>query len=236
MKNPIKKSLIIIVSATIAALIGIGGCIFMQPQKNNTPQKVTEPEKQVKVGKGDQKILIAYFSVPETDNPNKMTKEEENSAIVVDGKVLGNTQYVAMLINEKIGGDIYRIEPKTPYTTNHKALVAQATEEQKSNARPEIANKISNFGDYDVIYIGYPIWWGDMPQILYTFLEMYDFSGKTVILFSTHGGSRLAGTVNTVKNKLGGATVIKNAFSLSRDNMEQAPKRVDAWLKEIGAD
>lgn len=138
-----------------------------------------------------------------------------------------------MLISEYTGADIYRIEPKTPYTTNHSDLVDLAKEEQNKNVRPEIKNKISNFETFDIIYVGYPIWWSDMPQILYTFFELYDFSGKTVIPFSTHGGSGLAGTVSTIKNKLSGAKVESNAFTISRNDMVQAPTEVEAWLKEI---
>lgn len=156
------------------------------------------------------KVLVVYFSVPETNDPNKkMTAEEENSAIVVDGKVLGNTQYVAQLISEYTGADIYRIEPRTPYPTNHEELVALAKDEQNKNVRPEIKSRIVDFDDYDIVYVGYPIWWSDMPQILYTFFELYDFNGKTVIPFSTHGGSGLAGTVTKIKEKLSGATVKK---------------------------
>lgn len=138
-----------------------------------------------------------------------------------------------MLISEYTGADIYRIEPKTPYTTNHSDLVDLAKEEQNKNVRPEIKNKISNFETFDIIYVGYTIWWSDMPQILYTFFELYDFSGKTVIPFSTHGGSGLAGTVSTIKNKLSGAKVESNAFTISRNDMVQAPTEVEAWLKEI---
>lgn len=72
-----------------------------------------------------------------------------------------------------------------------------------------------------------------MPQILYTFFELYDFNGKTVIPFSTHGGSGLAGTINTIKDKLTGATVENNAFTMSRNNMESAPEEIKSWLKEI---
>ncbi len=138
-----------------------------------------------------------------------------------------------MLISEYTGADIYRIEPKTPYTTNHSDLVDLAKEEQNKNVRPEIKNKISNFETFDIIYVGYPIWWSDMPQILYTFFELYDFSGKTVIPFSTHGGSGLAGTVSTIKNKLSGAKVESNAFTISRNDMVQAPTEIKSWLKEI---
>lgn len=203
-------------------------------EKTRNEETITEDNPST-TGSHNKKSLIVYFSVPETDDPNKeMTTEEENSAIVVEGEVLGNTQYAAMLIAENTGGDLYRIEPETPYTTNHEELVALAREEQNEDARPKIKTTIGNFDDYDVIYVGYPIWWSDMPQIMYTFFELYDFSGKTVIPFSTHGGSGLAGTVTTIQNKLRSAIVETNAFTMSRDDMEQTPGEIQAWLDSIG--
>lgn len=237
-----KKVIIGIIAAVVVAIICIGGYYLLSNKSTmNSPTETKQPEEEIKVGddnsttnKDGKKSLVVYFSVPETDDPNKkMTTEEENSAIVVDGKVLGNTEYAAKLIKDNTGADIYRIEPKNPYTTNHSDLVSLAKEEQEKDVRPEIKNKISNFDDYDIIYVGYPIWWSDMPQILYTFFELYDFAGKTVIPFSTHGGSGLAGTVSTIKNKLTGANVIQNAFTISRNNMEQAPTEIESWLKEI---
>lgn len=236
------KKQIISITLAIVIVLGIGGYfLFKNKTETSAPNKTKEPEVEIEVGNGEtktnkngEKSLVVYFSVPENSDPDKkMTTEEENSAILVDGKVLGNTQYAAMLIAENAGADLYRIEPKTPYTTNHSDLVDQAKKEQNEDARPEIKNKIANFSDYDVIYVGYPIWWSDMPQILYTFFELYDFDGKTVIPFSTHGGSGLAGTVNAIKNKLPGAKVESEAFTLSRNDMEHAPEEIESWLKKI---
>lgn len=173
--------------------------------------------------------LVAYFSLPETRGDAK-----EDSTITVNGEDLGNTQYVANLIVEHTGADLFRIEPVKQYnTSDHQALIDDAKEEQNNDARPEIKNKINNFDGYDTIFIGYPIWWSDLPQILYTFLESYDFTGKNVYLFSTNGGSGLASTVSTITNKLDGAKVNQNAFKLYRENMEDAPEEVESWLKEI---
>ena len=86
-----------------------------------------------------KKTLIVYFSMPETNNPDNMTREEDNSVVVIDGKVLGNTQYVAQLIQEMTGGDIFRILPQKPYPTDHRSLVDLAKEEQEQDARPAIA-------------------------------------------------------------------------------------------------
>lgn len=232
MKN--KKNIVMI--SILVILIVIGICIFLFSNKNLSSSNKTSNNTGTAVKNkitGNSKILVTYFSLPETNNPNNMSDEEENSAIVVDGEVLGNVQYMAKLISDKTGGDIYRIEPVNAYTTNHQKLVSQARQEQNDNARPEIKDKISNFDDYDTIFIGYPIWWGDMPQILYTFLESYDFSGKNIYIFSSHGGSGLAGTEDTISDKLKNATVNTNALSISRDNMNSAPNEVDAWLKDL---
>ena len=175
------------------------------------------------------KNLIVYFSLPENNGEAK-----ENSTIKVDGSDIGNTEYVANLINEKIGADVFRIIPVKNYDiNNHENLVNDARKEQRENARPEIKDSITNFDDYDNIYLGYPIWWSDLPMILYTFIENNNFSGKNVYVFSTHGGSGLAGTMNTLKNKLVGANINSNALSIYRDNMETAPAEVEKWLNTI---
>lgn len=179
------------------------------------------------------KILVVYFSMPETTNPDDMTTEEENSAVVIDGKVLGNTQYVAQLIQENTGADIFRIEPKTPYPTAHAALVDMAEEEQGNNARPELAANAENIAQYDVIFIGYPTWWSDMPMILYSFLESHDLSGKTIIPFNTHGGSGFSNTIDTIAQLQPGATVEQNGFTVSRDDVADCADDVIAWLQSL---
>lgn len=195
-------------------------------------EKVTET-KNVKSNSGS-KTLVVYFSMPETTNPENMNEDEENSAIVVNGEVLGNTQYAAYLIQEHTGADIFRIEPKTPYTTDHEELVDIASKEQEENARPEMKANVENIDQYDTIFIGYPIWWSDFPQIIYTFLDENGLSGKKVIPFNTHGGSGLAGTVETLKEQEPDADVEENALSISRDDMEGCESEVTDWLKEIG--
>lgn len=179
------------------------------------------------------KPLVVYFSMPETDKPDNMTREEDNSTVVINGKVLGNTQYVAQLIQELTGADIFRILPQKAYPTDHRTLVDLAEKEQEREARPAIAGKIENLAAYDTIFLGYPNWWGDMPMILYTFLEQNDLSGKTIIPFCTHGGSGFSRTIWTIQDKQPGATVIRDGYSLSRNRMERAPSGVAAWLKEI---
>lgn len=182
----------------------------------------------------DCKTLIVYFSLPETTNPNDMNQEEENSTIIVNGEVLGNTQYVATLLKDKTKGDIFRIEPAVAYPLEHSVLVDQAKEEQVQQVRPAIQNKVENFDQYDTIFIGYPNWWGDMPMILYSFFDTYDFTGKTIVPFNTHGGSGLSNTVKTIQELEPNATIIENALSISRDVVDKAEQEVNTWLQELG--
>lgn len=180
----------------------------------------------------ESKVLVAYFSMPETTNPNNMTTEEDNSVVVINGEVLGNTQYMAQVIQRATNADIYRIEPQNPYPTDHTTLVAQAREEQDQDTRPAIKDSISNFDSYDTIFVGYPIWWGDLPQILYTFFDTYDFSGKTVIPFSTHGGSSFAGTPATIQRLEPGATML-DGLTISRNSIQDAEQEIISWVNGL---
>ena len=178
--------------------------------------------------------LVVYFSMPETDDAENMTEEEDNSVVVMDGEVLGNTQYMANVIAEHTDSDIFRIEPETPYPTDHETLVDIALEEQEENARPAIDGNIGNLDDYDVIYVGYPIWWSDMPMILYTFFDEYDLSGKTIVPFGTHGGSGFAGTIDAIAELEPNANVIEDGLTISRDDIEDAESDIIAWVENIG--
>ncbi len=182
----------------------------------------------------ESKILVVYFSMPETTDPNNMTVDEANSTVVINGEVLGNTQYVASIIQENTNADIFRIEPKVTFTTDHTTLVNLATEQKNSNARPELLNQIDNIEQYDTIFIGNPIWWGDMPMIVYSFLDEYDLSGKKIVPFGTHGGSGLASTISTITELEPNATVIQNGFTVSRDVAENSETSVLNWLSGLG--
>lgn len=199
-----------------------------EPKSDGQPTPDTAPQTNE-----DAKALVVYFSMPETTDPNNMTREEDNSVVVIDGEVLGNTQYVAQLIQENTGADIFRIEPKTPYPVDHETLVDLAKEEQNDNARPELAASVENLDQYDVIFLGYPNWWGDMPMILYSFLESHDLSGKIIIPFNTHGGSRFSNTINTIAELQPNAVVNENGFTVSRDDVAESKDDVITWLQNL---
>lgn len=192
------------------------------------PAVTPDPEPQ------EQRIVVTYFSMPETTNPDNMTTEEANSTVVINGEVLGNTQYMAYVIQETTGADIFRIEPETPYPTDHATLVAQAREEQSQNFRPALKANVQNLDDYDVIFVGYPNWWGDMPMIMYSFFEQNDFNGKTIIPFNTHGGSGFSSTVSTIAGLEPNATVSENGKSISRNSIQDARQEIVDWVIELG--
>jgi len=230
-----KKSIIgIIVMILLIAVIGVIYITSSNSNNGSSSNEFKELENQTpnKV-EGTSKSLVVYFSVPETDNAENMTRDEDNSVTVVDGKVLGNTEYVANLISDKTNSDLFRLEPVDAYPTNHQELLKRASEEMENDVRPEIKDQI-DISDYDTIFIGYPIWNDDLPPIINTFLENNDFNGKTIIPFCTHGGSGLSGTPTTIKNKLSDSKVITNGFSISRSNMESADSNITSWLKGIG--
>ena len=193
--------------------------------KNDITEEPQETEKDEKTT-DSSKILIAYFSRAD-ENYNVGTVE------------VGNTEVMAGFIKEYFGdkADAFKIEPVKDYPTDYKECTEVATEEKNSNARPEFkySDKF-DIKDYDTIFIGYPIWWGDVPMIINTFLEKYDFSGKKVYLFNTHEGSGDAGTYSSLKSKLSTATVDTNGLAIQGKIARQSSSKetVENWLKELG--
>ena len=124
-----------------------------------------------------------------------------------------------------------------PYSNVYDEVLDQATEEQRTNARPEYEGEIENWEQYDTVFIGFPIWWGEIPNIVYTFMEAYDFTGKTVIPFNTHEGSGQAHSQRDIESLLTGANVLKGLAvrgSRAQNDAEGTGADVTDWLKSIG--
>ena len=178
----------------------------------------------------DGNILIAYFSVPETDGVDTVAGA---SRVVVDGEVLGNNQYIAQLIQQETGGELFRIETVQEYPGSHDPLLEFAYNEKADDARPELSTHIENLESYDTIFLGYPNWNADLPMPLYTFLEEYDFSGKTIIPFTTHGGSGFSGTISTISELQPNASVVEDGLSISRNSVPDAQSDVADWIEGL---
>lgn len=180
----------------------------------------------------DNNILIAYFSIPE--DIDTVDAVSSASIVVRQGEKLGNTQYVAQIIQETIGGDLFRIETTEQYPLDHDPLVDQAADEKADAARPDLAAHVQNMSQYNTILLGYPNWWGDLPMPLYSFLEEYDLEGKTVIPFVTHGGSRASGTIDTISRLQPGASVLgDHALILSRNDVADSAENVVSWVQGL---
>jgi flavodoxin len=141
------------------------------------------------------------------------------------------------MIADKTKGDLFEVKLKNDtYPAAYKALTEVALSEKKANARPEIAENVTNFADYDVVFIGSPNWWSDMPMALYTFMEANDWSGKTVAPFVTHEGSGLSSIPSKIKaatkaEMLDGLAVYGH---VAQNDHEQAQEEVTNWLKKLG--
>ena len=171
-------------------------------------------------------ILIAYFSVPDA--------VAGASRVVADGEVLGNNQYVAQLIQQEVGGELYRIETVQEYPGSHDPLLDFAYEEKAEQARPKLAGQIEDLDSYDTIFLGYPNWNADLPMPLYTFLEEYDFGGKTIIPFTVHGGSGFSRTIDTISELQPDAKVVEDGLSISRNSVSEAQDAVTEWIAGLG--
>lgn len=179
----------------------------------------------------DGKTLIAYFSVMETDGVDTVGSA---SRVVSAGNLFGNNEYVAQLIQRETGGDVFAIETVQDCPTTHQPLLEFEHDEQARGTMPELATHIENFNDYDTVFIGFPIWNADLPMPLYSFFEEYDFSGKTIISFTVHGGSGFAGTRQTIAELEPGATIVDDGLSISRNSVADAEASVVDWVRGLG--
>lgn len=175
--------------------------------RNSSPQGNPQvmPEKKVLAGK---KVLIAYFSYS------------------------GNTRSIAQQISENIEADLFEIKTVTSYPRDYDDCVTQSKEEQRNNTRPDLSTHVTNMDEYDTVFIGYPNWWGTMPMAMFTFLEEYNFQGKTIIPFCTHEGSRM-GRSETDLSKLLSNAIVKKGLAIRGGSVNSAKGDISNWLKNL---
>lgn len=145
----------------------------------------------------------------------------------------GNTRTVAEEIQTQTGAEIFEIQPETPYSEDYNTVLDEAKEEQSVSARPAIAGAIDGFENYDTIFLGYPNWWGDMPMIIYSFLDAYDLSGKTIVPFCTSGGSGFSDSLGTIQ-KMEPEAAMLEGLSLGSSQAKSPKAAVAEWLAENG--
>ena len=212
-KKIVRMGIVIIIAVTLGACTN--GDLPTKESKDSLVEKKVEPVSEtsdVEIGESgsdDTDILIAYFSWS------------------------GNTKQLAGMIQEQVGGELFEIEPETPYTDDINELSGISLQEQRDNIRPALISVLEDISQYEVIFIGYPNWWNNMPMPVFTFLEEYDFSGKTVIPFTTYGNGVWGRSVNSIQEMLPGS-VILDGLAIQEHELQNAPSKVSEWLKELG--
>ena len=169
------------------------------------------------------KNLIAYYS-----------RRGEN---YVNGKVVnlpfGNTEVAAKMIQGITEGDLFEICTVKPYPVDYTETTAVAAAEKRANARPALSTHVLNMDQYDTIILGYPNWWGTFPMAVFTFLEEYDFTGKTILPFCTHEGSGLGGSERDIRNLCPKAKVLPG-LAIRGGSVKGSGVTIKSWLSKNG--
>lgn len=194
---------------------------------------------------------VGFYLYQNSDSPsvgindsivNEDGKEGSASTNLDSDKVLvvyfshgGNTQKLAKEISDQVGGDFRRIEPVNAYPEGDE-LYDYTEQEQADDARPEIQDLNIDMSKYDTVFIGYPIWWYTYPQVILTFFDNYDLTGKTIAPFVTHGGSGMSGTEDDMREYLSDKDVtVLDGLAVSRNDIEEDQSQtVTNWLEELG--
>ena len=180
------------------------------------------------------KVLVVFLSRAGENYNVGVTRESSASAAYAGYIDNGNTAMMAAVIAELTGGDLFEIQTVTPYPEDYASMLQVAQEEIDTDARLALAENVENMADYDVVFIGYPIWHGRIPQVIYTFMETHDLTGKTVIPFNTHEGSGQSGTQRVIEAALPGSTVLQGLAirgKVAQEDPEQTKALIEPWLE-----
>jgi len=176
--------------------------------------------------------IIIFLCMSDTRVNAQSASENKKILIVYYSLRNGNTRIIAEHIQKNVGGNIFRIETVNAYPAEYRNVTDQAKKELQSGYRPPLKNKVTNLDQYDIIYLGSPNWWNTIAPAVMTFLEGYNFEGKTIVPFITHEGSRLGASVNDIKKLAPKATVLKG-LPIRGGSVNDAMPDVQKWLKEL---
>ncbi|WP_066718804.1 flavodoxin [Clostridium sp. Marseille-P299] len=163
--------------------------------------------------------LIAFYSRADENYVNGMIKKLD----------IGNTEVAASIIKELTGAPLFKMEQQKGYSKDYNVCIAEAQADQKRNARPELKTYLESIDDYEVIYLGFPNYWGTMPMAVFTFLEHYDFGGKIIKPFCTHEGSGLGNSIKDIKILCPDAT-IESGLAIHGGSVWQAKNDIKKWI------
>ncbi|MDR2835577.1 MAG: hypothetical protein LBV69_05180 [Bacteroidales bacterium] len=177
-------------------------------------------------------VVIFFFCLSNNLKAQEITNQKTNKILIVYYTWSGHTQYIANYIQEILGCDILEINPVTPYPEEFKKCTEQAKQEIKDGFKPELVDFSIDIEDYDTIFIGSPNWWSSIAPPIATLLTDYDFSGKTIIPFCTHGGGGKANLFTDMAKLVPDATILEG-IAILEGRAKLAKSEVEKWLKKI---
>lgn len=205
-----------------------------QPSNNEQSENTSSQGNYSEDTAGGSNILVAYFSrVGNTvwiDGVDAITSASIN---IENGEFTGNAQMLAQMAQEITGGDLFLIQTEETYPSDYRETTNVASIEQADNARPALASHVENMDQYDTIVLIYPNWWGTLPQPLFTFLEEYDFSGKTILPLCTHEGSRMGSSERAIAEICPDA-ILLTGLAVRGSDASSAQSDVETWINNSG--
>ena len=215
------RTLLTILMTTMMMLLTACGGGNAQTGADTSAQKETQTSASAR---SDQRVLVVYFS-----------RADENTGGV--GCIeKGNTKILAEMIAERTHGDLFEIKTVKPYPKEYRPATEAAKQEKEENARPEIVGELPDLSKYDVVFLGYPIWWSDMPMPVYTFRDRENFAGKIILPFCTHEGSGLSGTDRRIAETT--KADVKDGFALAghiaQNSPDEARSALYEWMSKQG--
>lgn len=179
-------------------------------------------------GGADESVSV---SEPSSDHTTEPAGKEDN-ILIAYFSWSGNTEQMAQMIQSETGGELFKIEPAEPYTDDYDTLLDVAQQEQRDNARPELGSQVENWDSYDVVFVGYPDWWSDAPMLIYSFLEAYDWNGKTLVPFCTSGGSGFGRSLDKLPDSAPGAAIL-DGLHIPGSSVDGAEDEIAAWIEGL---
>lgn len=238
----------LIIGIVVLILIVLVGGAFVIVNMNNKTQNDTEKLEQETANSNsntnnkseiqnkeniNSQTEKEQIMIPTTNEQNTQNTNTTKKTLVIYYSRSGNTKQIADYIGEKTNADVIRLETVRTYPSNYDEMLDTAKEEQRNGGRPELKNKNINIADYDTIFLGYPIWWGEIATPVYTFLDEYDLSGKKIAPFVTSGSSGLSGTPNDIKREEPNAEVL-DSMSITSSTLNNYKSLTDNWLSKLG--
>lgn len=206
------------------------------PEISDSQSEEIDAENSVDDGGSGQNsnILVAYFSrVGNTEWEDGVDAVTSASLNAENGAFVGNAEYLARMSAEVTGGDLFLIQTEETYPSDYRETTNVASVEQSDNARPALASHVENMDQYDTVVLIYPNWWGNLPMPLYTFLEEYDFSGKTILPLCTHEGSRMGSSESAIAGLCPDA-ILLDGLSVRGSAASSAQSDVETWINNSG--